>query len=409
MSPRTAAAGTAAAVALFLVAWGAVHADAFTRDEIVDTPVYEEYGDAVARGRVPYRDFRPEYPPLALPVFAVPSLLVGADARQREYRDAFEWLMAAAGTAMVCAVAVALIGLRSTGRRFALVLAFVALTPLLAGSVVLTRFDLFPAALTAAVLAAFVHGRDRAGAAVLGAAIAAKLYPAVMLPPALVWIARRRGRREAIVCGAIAAGLVAGTVLPFLVVAPDGVAASAGRQLSRPLQVESLGGAALLAAHRALGLPVEVASSHGSQNLRGDAAVAAAAALSLVQIGALVALWAAFARIRPRINEFVAASAAAVVCFVALGKVFSPQFLIWLVPLVPLVAGRVGAAATALLAAALLATQGWFPSRYWPFALGDDAAVPWLVLARDVLVLVLLAALVAAVMPRLGRTRRGTS
>ena len=50
--------------------------------------------------------------------------------------------------------------------------------------------------------------------------------------------------------------------------------------------------------------------------------------------------------------------------FVALGKVLSPQFLIWLVPLVPLVRGRRGLAAAAMLGAAMLLTQAWFPDRY---------------------------------------------
>ena len=55
-------------------------------------------------------------------------------------------------------------------------------------------------------------------------------------------------------------------------------------------------------------------------------------------------------------------SAAAVVAFVALGKVLSPQFLIWLAPLVPLVAGRRGLRASVLLVVALVLTQLWFPS-----------------------------------------------
>ncbi len=75
----------------------------------------------------------------------------------------------------------------------------------------------------------------------------------------------------------------------------------------------------------------------------------------------------------------------------------SPQFLIWLIPLVPLVRGRRGMAASALLLVALVLTQLWFPNRYWRLALQQDAIASWLVFARD-LVLVLLALVLA--MPR---------
>ena len=44
------------------------------RGEISDLPVYERYGNWIEDGRMPYADFRVEYPPLALPVFAAPAL-----------------------------------------------------------------------------------------------------------------------------------------------------------------------------------------------------------------------------------------------------------------------------------------------------------------------------------------------
>jgi hypothetical protein len=72
--------------------------------------------------------------------------------------------------------------------------------------------------------------------------------------------------------------------------------------------------------------------------------------------------------------------------------VLSPQFLLWLIPLVPLVRGRRGLAATGILAAALVLTQVWFPGRYWSYA--DRFHLSGVVLARD-LVLVLLVAVLA--------------
>jgi hypothetical protein len=89
----------------------------------------------------------------------------------------------------------------------------------------------------------------------------------------------------------------------------------------------------------------------------------------------------------------VLACAAALTAFVVLGKVLSPQFLIWLVPLVPLVAGRRGLLASALLATAIVLTQLWFPFRYWDLALEFDVAASWLVLVRDLVLLGLLATL----------------
>src|SRR5205823_1692552 len=113
-----------------------------------------------------------------------------------------------------------------------------------------------------------------------------------------------------------------------------------------------------------------------------------------LQVAALVALWLWFAA-RPRGNRaLVAASAGAVVIFVALGKVLSPQFLIWLIPLVPLVRGRRGLVASGLLAAALVLTQLWFPQRYWWLVYGFHTREAILVLARDCVLVALFAALV---------------
>jgi uncharacterized membrane protein len=222
-----------------------------------------------------------------------------------------------------------------------------------------------------------------------------KLFPGVLVPVALAYTWRRRGRREALLCLAVSAAVVALVFLPFLLVAPDGVARSLGHQLSRPLQIESLGSALYLAAHHLTGLHVEMRSGHGSQNLHATGTGLAALLFSAVQLAVLVWIW---LRRPAGKEELLRWSAASVVAFVALGKVLSPQFLIWLAPLVPLVAGARGLRASALLAAALVLTQLWFPSRYWDLARELDALPSTLVLLRDLALVGVLVVLV--------RTRR---
>jgi hypothetical protein len=397
VEPVLAAVAAGTASILFLTSWALLHRGFYERDQIVDTPVYHRYGTAIDDGRVPYRDFGLEYPPGALPVFVVPAL---GDADFQTFTRRFEGLIAVCGLALVAFVAAALAGLGAGALRLAAALGFVALAPLAAGSVVLSRFDLWPAALTAAALAALLSGRERLGHGALGVAVAAKLYPAVLVPLAVAYVWKREGRREAMRCGAILAGATAIVVLPFLLLSPGGVWDSFTRQASRPLQLESLGSAFLLAAHHRFGLDITMDSSHGSQNLAGTLPDILAVVQGLVQVAVLVAIWVVFARGPADKERFVLACAAALTAFVALGKVLSPQFLIWLIPVVPLVRGRRGVAASALLAAALVLTQLWFPFRYWDLALEFDTISSWLVLARDLVLLVLLAVLALGLLER---------
>ena len=395
-SARPVVAAAAAGAALLAVSRALLHMGFYEAAQIVDTPVYEAYGDAMAAGRVPYRDFELEYPPGSLVVFALPSLLGG------DYDSAFDLLMLACALATVLLVAVALGALGASPTRLAAGVAFVALAPLAVGSLLLTRFDLWPAALTAAALAALVSGRHRIGMAAVALAVAAKLYALVLFPLALVYVARRRGGREAAVAAAVFAAVVAGAFLPFLALAPEGVLASFERQAGRPLQIESLGASLLLAAHR-LGLyEAEVVSSHGSQNLVGALPDALATAQTVLQVAAIAIVWLAFARAR-NAGQLARASAAATVAFVAWGKVLSPQFLVWLLPLVPLVGGGSGLAAGALLAGALVVTQLWFPFRYWDVVALEPPV--WLVLARNLLLVALFALLVRAIRSERGRAR----
>lgn len=361
---------------------------------ISDISVYARYGERIAAGDVPYRDFRVEYPPGALVPFVLPSLVSDG---YRSYVAVFAALMTVALAATAALVALALDALGAgRGRAGAavgvLVGGFVLLGPFL-----LTRFDLFAAAVTAAALAALLHRRDRLGPVLLGLAIATKIYPLVLLPLVGARACKERGKVEAArqVGLAVAAALV--VYLPFLVVAPEGVARSVWQQLGRPLQIESLGAAVLLALHHAFGMGLAWASGHGSQNLTGAVAGAASALSTAALVAALLLVWLRFARGDVGPERFARHAAAAVVGFVAFSKVLSPQFLVWLLPLVALVDDRRRRlAASSLVLAACLLTRLWFPSDYWALVKEFDPSSSSLVLVRDLVLVALFVVLVRA-------------
>ena len=217
-----------------------------------------------------------------------------------------------------------------------------------------------------------------------------------MLLPLLVartW--RREGRNAGLAALAVSLGTALLVYLPFALLAPEGVVRSVWRQLGRPLQIESLGSGVLLALHHAVGMPLGWASGSGSQNLTGAVAAVASAVTTLVGAAALLLVWVRYARGDVESDaRFVRYVAAAVVAFVAFGKVVSPQFLIWLLAIVVLVQGTRGMVAIGLLLTACLLTRVWFPSDYWQLVKQFDPTASWLVLVRDLVLVAVFASLV---------------
>jgi hypothetical protein len=368
--------------------------------ELTDIPVYQEYGDAVLDGLVPYWDFSLGYPPAAVPVFVLPAI-----GSPEHYRGIFEFLMLLCAEA---AIGFAALTLRSVGadrmRLFGAAV-FIGLAPVALGTVVLTRYDFWPAALTAAALAALVADRVALGGALLAVSVAAKLYAIVLLPLALLYVARRRGRRFALVPLAVFGITLALLTLPFAF-GGGGLEGSAEAQtVERPLQVESLGGAALVAAHQMGVYRADIVGTAGVQALAGSLSERVAEVMTVLQIATVVLVWILFWRGVATRERLLLAAAAAVAGFVAFGRVLSPQYLIWLVPLVPLVplvAGRLGVLASATLASSLVLTQVWFPSRYFDVVALED--ITWVVLARDLVLVALFGLLTFALRPRRAAT-----
>jgi uncharacterized membrane protein len=330
-----------------------------------DVHVYARYAGRMLDGEIPYRDFSDEYPPLAQPVF----LLAHASA------VAFKLQMAVFGAGALACGVFTLRALQAPAWRAAVAAAVVAASPLLVGPIFLNAYDLWPAFLLSLALLLLVAGRPVPAFAVLGAAVAAKAYPAAALPIFLLACAHEARRRA---LGAFVAVLVL-VHLPFAVLGPGGLRYSYSVQARRGLELNSLGASLLLlTGHRST-----ANEPPGSLNVTGGTARAVAALSALLVLAAIAAATFAYLRRRPLASSV----AAAIAGFVAFDKVFSAQYVDWLVPLAPLA----GLGASALTVVALVLTRLVFSHRG---ALAEQHDVPLLV-ARNLAVVALVAVLLA--------------
>ena len=360
-----------------------------------DTGLYSLYGTRIAHGHLPYRPgFSMEFPPGAIPPLALPAL------PGSHYVSWFKALAFVYGAAAIAAMVFALRD--ATRRRLLGAVVVAAVAPAVIGPIAVNGFDLWPAALAAWAVALVVRGHPRWGLALLGAAVSAKLYPVLLAPALLAYVAHDRGRSEMRRAAYVGVGVLAAIFLPFAAVAPGGLRFSLQEQATRGLQVESLGGSVLGVAHR-LGADfhVVVTSSPFSFDIAGRTADALATVLSVVVLAATFAAWWLLERHGPvdRDRTFRAVAATAV-GFVAFAKVLSPQYLLFLVPLVPLVDS---VAAWGVFLAALALTQVWarFPDPYLHMTkLGPSI---WAVLARNLVLVALYVLLVV------GLRRRSTT
>jgi uncharacterized membrane protein len=372
-------------VPLYVAACAVPDGGLFRAARFRDVHLYQRYTELLLHGHVPYRDFFMEYPPGALVVFLPPAAATSA-----HYNAAFKALMALCGVASLVLVAVVLVRLRASVARVWTGALLVALSPLALGPISLNTYDAWPALLTVGALAALLAGRDLLAFVLLALAFAAKVYPVVLLPPALVWTWRLSGRRRALYGLAAFCAVALVVAIPFLVLAAHGLLESFRSQGARGLQIESLGAQALVAADHLGWYTATVAHhTHGavSYDLRGSLPRVLGALSSALQLVAVACVAWIYARKRDDGTRLAVAFAASVAGFLAFTRFFSPQYLVWLIPLVPLVDS---AAAWSLLAAALALDQVWFFHYRSIVELGGRS---WFVLARDLLVVVLFAVL----------------
>jgi hypothetical protein len=277
-------------------------------------------------GKMPYRDFVLEYPPYAIPIFFAPGIF-----GRETYGLSFKLLAVLAD--LIIKYLLFKIGQQAiSGIRSLLPLAAYSFALPFIRYFLFQRYDLFPALVSLLILVLFWSKKYTAAgvAVVFGAGL--KLYPLLFLPP-LFLVAFKEGMIRR-----FTAGILVGAV-PILVLTPF---APWWRFLAfhaeRGLQAESLYASLLWLAHLIGGIPAKWEGGHRCTEVHGifaDTIVpwARLCFAFTVASSSLLVCWGAVRRQIQTIADLTTLVMIPLLAFVAFNQVFSPQFLIWLLPL----------------------------------------------------------------------------
>ena len=316
-----------------------------------------------------------EYPPGAAVVLALLGVFPRCVETFQVYFVGANLLMFALGFMLLMNQAEALRAAGGPDRRVAMTVACT-LCALAAGPVAVVSFDLMPAVLTLCALVLALQGRAGWSGVCLGLAVVSKGYALALLPVlAYVW----RGRGGLWRGGLWFAGVVCAFAGAALAVSPENFIASFAYHAERGVELNSIYGA-LLAPGKYFGMAAGTDFNHGGWNVTGPAAEFLASLSGPVLAGLLcLALWLGW-RVARRMDFSRAPDAAAadwimrwaiavVAAFIVGFKVGSPQFLCWLVPLVPFLVLRPGGWIPVLLfVAAGHASTAVFPHLWSAYA-----------------------------------------
>jgi Glycosyltransferase family 87 len=320
------------------------------------------------RWHTPYVEVPFEYPPLALPFILAPRLVAST---YTGYERAFGALMAACLVA-ACAVAIRIArriepDAKQSARRW-----WIASALLLAqGALSIQRLDASIALFLMLAVDAVTKRRAALVGVWTGLAASAKLLPALFLPVfAAVDRETYRRIRNLVVLGSGAAlSVFAMLVLPFAL-APGSLEVFGEYHARRGLQIESTLALLYGTVHALFIGPAPTAYGYGSNNLVGALPDALAQTTTPLTVLALAALVVWTARLpapleeAERVTRIVLATLTAAVILWLGGKVFSPQYMTWGIPLVLAIPAVPRVRATWLLFVALVLTQLYMRGYY---------------------------------------------
>jgi uncharacterized membrane protein len=344
--------------------------------------------EGLSSGAVPYRDHAVEYPVLTggfmwttaeltrgWHVLAKAGWLPGTD-------EGIMFGVLTCALLGLCGLLVVLTTVGAAGRRRQWDVAIFATSPLLIFHA-FSNWDLFAMAFASGALWAWARKRPVLAGVLIGLGTAAKLYPALLLIPLFLLAYRSRVWRPVVAATAGAVGVWLAVNLPVALAWTTGWKEFYTFSESRPAEASTFW--AMLKHF----YPSTFGKAADSGWTPPGLAVAIVLLLALAAIG-----WLALtAPARPRLAQLVFLTVAA---FLLTTKVWSPQYSIWLVPLLALARPRWRIALIWQVSeiAVWIATLLWLLAGSDPNKAMTYEGLTWILLVRDAILLLIVAMIV---------------
>jgi Gpi18-like mannosyltransferase len=327
-----------------LALFGALHIVMFsvifqTVYNIQYTPagIYINFASQVLDGKLPYRDFAFEYPPLSLIFFIIPKVF------SSDWTGFSRLFHVEALIFDLLALLLLYLIARRLGKMPWNMLGVYTLAVLAMGPIIENQYDIFPAVVTLAAIYCFWTDRHKTAWFLVALGTLIKLYPIVLAPIFLIIYYRNRQFSRAWVGILTLVATCWIVLIPFLVTGPAHLLSLIDYHTQRGIQMESLYGAILLLLRQFGWISARVEFTFGSWNLTGNAAQALdRITIYLLILAILASLIYIYRKVRPGISQFTRLGSYFLLIILAIlltSKILSPQYLIWLIPALPLVFG----------------------------------------------------------------------
>ncbi len=300
---------------------------------------YDNISQLLDNHLMPYSEYTLEYPPLSLAFLIIPKLL-----SWNFESFAVFFSIEAVIAAFFCFLFVMKISDRIGFNRLAALLIII-LTIVAANKFIVSRNDIFAVLFVVISMYLFMRKNYVSSSILLTCATFIKIYPIILIPIFAIILFTKKDWKNTAIFFIIAAVVGLIIELPFLINDPSSAFAYLTYHSDRGLQVESVTSSLLMIVNLFFPIIDGIEVKYGSLSLIGDIPDAIAGVMDYLLMGALVLsalfmiyrLWSQKNDEKKEFQMLALMSIIIVSIFIIFSKVYSAQYVLWILIYVPMI------------------------------------------------------------------------